>query len=194
MPQVEDKDARRVLDELFESSFGFTGNTELVVTLKQIVRGEDSIVVPEELLGEDLEDAEEGSIFNLIKEMSVPQKIKLALFGNKIARSILLRDSLRQIPLFVLQNNRITESEILEIAANVNIDEQVLRSVANNGSWMKSYAMKLAIVSNPKVPVDVSLRWLKFLVVKDLRKLARSKNVPSVVSSQCRRILDRKAS
>ena len=52
--------------------------------------------------GEAPEKPGEDSLLKQIKEMTIPQKIKLALFGNQTARTILLRDSNRIIPMFVL--------------------------------------------------------------------------------------------
>ena len=129
---------------------------------------------------------------NLIREMSIPQKIKLAMFGNMTARTILLRDTNRLVPLFVLENPRMTDNEILDISRNTQVDESVLRAVGNNLTWMKSYAVKMGLVQNPKAPIDVTLRWLKFIKDKDLSRLAKSKNIPQVVSTQARKILEKK--
>lgn len=150
--------------------------------------------VPEDLFDEDDEATEERKVAlsMLIREMSLPQKIKLALLGGQTARGILIRDTNRMIPQYVLENPKITENEVLDFAKNTQTDDQVLRLIGNNSSWTKSYALKYALVSNPKTPIDVALKWLKFLQEKDLGRLAKSKNVPQVVSSQCRKLLDKK--
>lgn len=163
-------------------------------TIADIVGGRDNIVLPAELANTEKEkEATTKDLHALIGEMSVPQKIKLAIFGNKLARAILIRDnSCRQIPLFVLQNPRITESEIEDIAKSTSVDEQILRNIANSSQWMKNYSVKLAIVSNPRVPLAVSLHWLKYLQDKDLRKLSQSKNIPQALATNCRKIIEAK--
>ena len=179
-------------DTLLElASYCETSQKEILA----IVEGKDSIKLPEEMVAEKEEVVtHEGSdMYTLIGKMSVPEKVKLALFGNQTARRILIRDtSSKQIPFFVLQNARITEAEIYDIAKNSNIDEMVLRAIANNSHYMKNYAVKVAIVSNPRVPIDVSLKWVKFLVDKDLKKLASSKNIPQVLSTHCQKMLENK--
>ncbi len=133
------------------------------------------------------------SIQNLIKEMSVPQRVKLALFGNQTARTILLRDTNRLIPFFVLENPRLTETEVVEISRNSQIDDGVLRAIGANQQWMKNYQVKLNLVSNPRTPIDTSLKWIKYLRDRELRLLARSKNVPQVVAGQARKMMEKKA-
>lgn len=170
--------------------------------LREEVRKEGSSVASfqQEVLIESSEEEKKNeaqaeksqAIANSIREMSIPQRIKLALFGNLTARQLLIRDSNRVVAMFVLQNARITENEIVDIAKNTQLDDSILRAVGNNGSWMKSYATKLAVVSNPKVPIDVALKWLKFIQDKDLRRLAKSKNIPQVVASQARKLVDQR--
>ncbi len=128
----------------------------------------------------------------LIKSMSVAQRIKLALFGNLAARNVLLRDTNKQIPLLVLENPRITENEISDISRNTQVDESVLRAVGNNTQWMKNYALKINLVSNPKTPIDIAMKWLKFIKDKDLQRLARSKNLSQVIATQSRKLLEQR--
>ena len=159
--------------------------------IKLAVKGDDKIVLPQELLDENAKDSG-APLYKIIADLSIPQKIKLALFGNLTARNLLIRDTNRQIPFFVLQNARVTENEIQEWARNTNLSDQILRQIASNPEWMKSYNIKVSIVSNPKVPIDASLKWVKFLQTADLRRLAKSKNIPQVIANQCRKMLDDK--
>ena len=143
--------------------------------------------------GEKPADDKSQALANKIREMDIPQRIKLAMFGNHTARTILLRDPNRLIPFFVLENPRITDNEILEIAKNTQVDENLLRIVGNNLQWMKGYPTKMALVANPKAPVDVTLRWLKFIKDKDLTRLSKSKGVPQVVASQARKLVEKRS-
>ncbi len=135
-------------------------------------------------------DNENGEIRNQISKMKLPQKIKLAMFGNSTCRNLLIRDSNRMVQQFVLKNPRIQVREIEEFAKNPNLSEQVLRAIGNNTNWMKSYAAKWHLVGNPKTPVDVSMRWIKFLNITEIKKLAKSKNVPQVIVTAARRKME----
>jgi hypothetical protein len=165
-------------------------------SIRAVIEGCDSINLPKRLIDDEAEEdilKDETNLFAIIDELTIPEKIKLALFGNQTARALLLRDHAnKQIPLLVLQNPRITDTEIVEIAKNPNMDERVLRAIGLDPNRMKAYALKIAIASNPRVPLDVSLKWLKHLRDRDLRVLARSKNVPQVISTQSRKLLDKR--
>ena len=54
---------------------------------------------------------------------------------------------------------------------------------------MKSYSLKVALVTNPKTPGDLALKWLRYLHKADLRRIARSKNIPQVVAVNARKKL-----
>ena len=185
--------------ELLEGILETCENDGERTALKDIIGNLDSISVPDEFLEEGNEGAggeaaDDGKRKASIDKLTIPQKVKLALFGNHTARMYLIRDnSSRQIPLFVLKNPRITDGEILEFAKNANLDGSVHRSIAANSQWMRTYAMKVAICFNPKVPVDLTLKWIKFLQDKDMKRLSQSKNIAQVVATHCRRLLDQKA-
>ncbi len=176
--------------------------------IAQALKAESKIELPEDLVHE-LPEAEvpsataetEGSekakevdlndvLYKIINDLTIPQKIKLALFGNQTARGLLIRDKNRVIPMFVLQNARITENELFEFARNTNLSDAVLRVIAGNPEWMKTYRMKFAVCSNPKMPIDVSVKWVKFLQKQDLRRLSKSKNIPQVVANQARKLIE----
>ena len=81
---------------------------------------------------------------------------------------------------------------VIEFSRNTNLDPSVFRAISQNGQWMKSPSVKLNLVANPRVPIDVSMRWLRYLQDKDLKFLARSKNIPGVVATQARKLLEQR--
>lgn len=178
---------REALEKLFEDSFFASLSAQEQLQVAQIGTEEDTLVLPEELTDEEQEE-EPTNIYQIIAEMTVPEKIKLALTGNKVARGLLIRDPQKQIALFVLQNPQFGEGEALDVAKNPNTDDTILRHVANNPNWMKPYSMKLAVCGNAKTPLDVSLRWLKHLKDRDLGRLAKSKDIPQVVGTQAAKL------
>ena len=143
----------------------------------------------------DLEEASIGDeqpedIRLILSNAKLPQKLKLALLGNATCRNILIKDSNKMIQQCVLKNPKIQNSEIEEFAKNPNLSDIVLREIGNNSQWMRSYSLKSALVFNPKTPQAVSIKWVKFLNTADLRKLSKSKNVPSVIATAARKRLE----
>jgi hypothetical protein len=157
---------------------------------ESVRRGDDAFVVPEELV----EEAEKGvpvrkGLYAQILEMKVGERIKLALKGNRDARMILIRDSNRLIQRFVLQNPRLTDEEVVAIARNRHLESELLKEIGEHKYWPRNYQVRLALVTNPKTPIVTALHFVNSLQERDLRQLAKSKNVPGAVVSVARRIL-----
>lgn len=155
--------------------------------------GTDGIAVPEALV-EDPPPGKpvEASLLLQLQSMTVSEKIKLALRGNREARMLLLRDSNKMIRRFVLQNPRIGDEEIIAVAKNRSADDDLLRMIGESREWTKNYQVRISLVTNPKTPLVLSLRFLGGLNERDIRMLAKSKNVSATVSTAAKRIIHQK--
>ena len=139
---------------------------------------------------EEASEEEITDIRQLIADMRIPEKVKTAMFGDAVARMLLISDANRIVQEAVLKNPQIQDSEIESFAKNKNTPENVLRIIAGTKDWTRAYSVQLALVNNPKTPSDVAMKWLKYLRKNDLRKIAKSKNVPNVVSVTARKRLE----
>lgn len=166
---------------------------ELETIAAEIERGEDKIDVPGEMLIEpEKTELINKSLYAKIASMTVGEKLKLALRGNREARALLIRDSNRMIARFVLKNPRITEDEVAGIARNRNIDSEVLRIIGDHKIWPRNYQVRHGLVTNPKTPLATAIHFVGLLSERDMRFLAKSKNVSQTVVVQARRILTQK--
>jgi hypothetical protein len=68
----------------------------------------------------------------------------------------------------------------------------VIRIILDRKDWLKNYQLRLALVQNPRTPLPKALRLLETLYDRDLRLVAKSRNVPSAVSSGALRIVSRR--
>ena len=158
--------------------------------VRKIEAGEDGIAVPGAMLDEEQPATPEArSLYAQIMTMAIAQKIKLALRGNQDARVILVRDSNKLIRRFVLMNPRIGENEIVAIVRNKSADDELIRMVTERRDWMRLYQVRLGLATNPKAQLPVALRMLGTLEERDIRQIAKSKNVPQAVAAHARRIL-----
>jgi hypothetical protein len=165
--------------------------TQIQAVVASIEAGDDAIAVPVELLKEPegKAAAPPQSLWAQILAMGMAEKLKLALRGNKDARTILLRDGSKLIRRFVLQNPRISDTEVIAVARNRSADEDMVRTIAERREWMRNYQVRLALAGNPKTPLVIAIRQVSSLDDRDLRTLAKSKNVPQAVAAQARRLL-----
>lgn len=136
---------------------------------------------------------EEHNLFKLVAKLTVSQKVKLALSGNKSARELLVKESNKLVCTGVLKNPRITEDEILKLAVTKGTTEDLLRLIATGRKWMENYSIRLATVTNPKTPSTLSIKLMSTLNDSDMEKISKSKNVPSLLSGAARRTLAGKA-
>ena len=89
----------------------------------------------------------------------------------------------------VVRSPSITDMEIVAAASNRAVCDDVIRFIANSRVHIKDYAVKQALVNNPKCPLGSSLRLLSFLHIEDLKALARSKNIPGALSTAAKKLL-----
>ncbi len=139
-------------------------------------------------------DEREAVLRDRIARMTVPQRIRHAILGNREARSILIRDPNRQVAQTVLQSPKLTESEVATFAAMRNISEDVLRDIGNSRALTRSYAVVQNLVHNPKTPALISQRMLTRLHNKDLAGVARDRGVPEIVRRNAQRTLNQRTS
>jgi hypothetical protein len=165
-------------------------DAEVEAIAERIERGDDPYAVPEEMLVEPEPDKPVNkSLYNQIVHMTVGERVKLALKGNRDARMILIRDPNRLIQRFVLQNPRIGDEEVLMMARNRNLDTDLLRLIGDHKYWPRNYQIKLALVTNPKTPLAIALHFVSSLMDRDIRFLAKSKNISATIANQARRLL-----
>jgi hypothetical protein len=132
------------------------------------------------------------NVIALVQRMTAPQKIKLALSGSKEARSLLIRESNKQIATAVLENPRITDGEIDFFAKSTNLSEEIMRKIGTNSEWTKRYNVAQALVHNPKCPPGIAVGFVTRMNDKDLGLLEKSRNVSEAVRSAARGLVARK--
>ncbi len=80
----------------------------------------------------------------------------------------------------------------MTVANNRAVIEDVLRVIYNNREWTKNYALRLALVKNPKTPLAISMRYLSGMRESDVVSLARNKNIPSGIQVLAKKMMDKK--
>lgn len=158
-----------------------------------VLEGRDKIQLEEDMLSDAAPAApQRESLFTRIRKLPVPARVKLALTGNKEARQILARDSVKLVQACVLRNPRFTLEEALAMAKNRSLAGELLKAIADEKEWVRNYAVRLALVQNPKTPLQTALTLLHGIHERDMRLLAKSKNVASVLQAQAKRNLLRR--
>jgi len=128
-----------------------------------------------------------GSLQTYVSELPVPKKLELAARGNREVRKILSRDPNHLVARAVVNSPRLSELDVLEYAGSSLTNEDLLRSIGENREWSKNRRVKFLLVSNPRTPTSLALRYLGHLAVPELSQLARNKNIPAAVAREAKR-------
>ena len=129
------------------------------------------------------------SLLQKIQKLSVAQRIQLALRGGREIRNILAKDTNKEVSLSVLENAKITETEIEMIAKNRFSLEEALRRISKNREWMKKYPILLGLVTNPKTPPGISVALVTEVKTRDLAVIEKNKNVAEAVRAAAKKLL-----
>ncbi|MEM7411880.1 MAG: hypothetical protein AAF430_16740 [Myxococcota bacterium] len=170
---VGDEEAQAALQAILGDSFA------------SLTQDGDGEIDPDEL-------EQGGSLYSVIQNLSVFQKIKLARMGNKEARSLLVRDRNKIVAMAAVTSPKISDTEMIAIAQSRNVCDDVIRVIARNRDVTRNYQVKHALATNPKTPQATAMQFVNYLQDRDLRQLMKSKDVPTVVATHARRILTRK--
>lgn len=135
------------------------------------------------------EEAHVQTMLQKVQNLTVSERRLLAMRGGREVRSILLKDTNKQIILAVLDNPKITESEIEIFAHSRSIPDDALRAITKNRDWMKNYGVLLAVITNPKTPPGIAIPLLTSLKLKDLATIEKNKNVAEALRTGAKKLV-----
>ncbi|MDQ3473417.1 MAG: hypothetical protein M3447_06745, partial [Acidobacteriota bacterium] len=146
-------------------------------------------VIEQETLTAGAELAPERvSLIRRLMLMNARDRMKLARKGDREARSILIRDSNKIVAAAVINNPRITDQEAENIATMRTVADEVLRLMATNRNWARSYTIIHNLVRNPRTPIPTVINILPRIRTKDLQNLAQNRNVSDAIRRQSTRL------
>lgn len=166
--------AERYEDLLPETAAEVSANVQRVIESERLESGQ---VSPERV-----------SLIRRIMFMNTKDRMKLAMKGDREARSILIRDSNKVVCSSVVKNPRVTEQEVENIASMRTVADEVLRLIALNRSWARSYPIIHNLARNPRTPIPTAMNILPRIRTKDLANLTQNRNVSEGVRRQAYRL------
>jgi hypothetical protein len=132
--------------------------------------------------------AERVSLIRRLMFMNARDRMKMAMKGDREARGILIRDSNRVVAAAVVNNPRINDQEIENIAAMRTVSDEVLRLISINRNWARSYPIIHNLVRNPRTPIPTVIGTLPRIRTKDLFLLSQNRNVSEGVRRHALRL------
>jgi len=123
-----------------------------------------------------------------IRLLPVPVRVKMARGADRQLRTLLIRDTNAQVALAVLLGNNLPDSEVEQIANSRNVVDEVLAEIPRRRDWIRKYAIAKALVKNPRTQLATAMQLVPRMHLRDLRDLARDRNVPDGVRKTALRL------
>ena len=155
--------------------------------LLDLPRAEPEALAPPSSEAETPTPADEKLLYDRIRAMTSPEKMQLALHGDRTERFLLLKDVNKNVQTFLLQNARITLDEVRYIAGFRQAIPDVLVAIAAHREWSQNQGVLAALVRNPKTPPVTAVGLLDRIAPAELRRLAKSNEVPRPVQAAARK-------
>lgn len=127
-----------------------------------------------------------------VRLLPVPMRVKIARQADRQMRTVLIRDASSQVAVTVITANALPDSEVEAIANNRSVCEEVLAEIPKKREWIRKYSIAKALVKNPKTRLPIAMKLVPRMSVKDLRELAKDKNVADGVRQMALRLYQNK--
>jgi hypothetical protein len=125
-----------------------------------------------------------------IQDMTISERIRLAVLGTSSQRAILVRDSNRLVAQAAAKSPALGDQEAERISRSRAVSDEVLKIISE--TFPKNYPIKFNLVENPRTPFAIAAKFILHLRESELKTLARSKNVSGAVSTAAKQHLSRR--
>jgi hypothetical protein len=92
----------------------------------------------------------------------------------------------------LLCNTRITEDDVVRMAARRPAYPDVLREIAQAPQWTRHARVRMALVQNPDTPPEVAVPLCGLLIKPELRQVVGAVDVPAIVRAAAVELLQRR--
>ena len=185
------EDARLIAEHIEVSDADIDDSWLMLERLEEffVETEEERAAAIERLLSESGDASPERiALIRRIMLMTVKDRVKLGMKGDREARSILIRDPNKVVSSAVVHNPRITDQEVEAISAMRTVSDEVLRLISLNRAWARSYPVIHNLARNPRTPIATAMGLLPRIRTKDLAVLAENRNISDSVRRQAQRL------
>jgi hypothetical protein len=133
----------------------------------------------EALLQEQLPDMRLGEKITLAKIATTPVLVRLLAEGEpKIVRSCLI-------------NPRLREEDLVTAVRQETASPALLEAAEASSRWGERYAVRLALVLQPRTPLGVALAQITSLLDRDLERVASTEGLRPLVQAAASRLFEK---
>jgi hypothetical protein len=130
----------------------------------------------------------EGLLKDQLPDLRLGERITLGRLATPPVLRALLADTDDKVLAAALENPRLREADLVARLQGGKGSRALIEAIAASSRWMRSYALRLALVLEPKTPLGIALAQLTSLVGRDLRRIASTPGLPPLVQAAAARV------
>ncbi|WP_437676531.1 hypothetical protein [Sorangium sp. So ce131] len=126
------------------------------------------------------------------RALTLGERRALARRPTRAAFDALLRDPHPLVIRNLLANPRMTEDDVVRLAARRPATPEVMIEIARHPEWSQRARVRMAIVQNPGAPPEIAVPMVRLLLRPELTQLVAAPDVPGVVRAAAKELLERR--
>lgn len=126
------------------------------------------------------------------RTLTLGERRALARRPSRAALDRLLRDPHPMVIHNVLDNPRVTEDDVVRLAARRPAYPDVLAEIARHVGWSQRARVRMSLVQNPATPAEIAVPMVRLLIRPELSQVAAAPGVPAIVRAAARELLERR--
>jgi hypothetical protein len=130
-----------------------------------------------------------GSRQEKLRHLNAAQQLKAARTGELADRITVERLYGKQVWAALLQNPRLTTPEVARIARKGSVPKPLLEMIMENAGWLKTDAVRRALLSNPKLGPDAVQKLLRTTPKHELKLIEKGTAYGQAVREAARKLL-----
>jgi len=131
----------------------------------------------------------ESLLRDSLTEMRLGDRVTLARLATPAVLPLLLADAEARVVAAALENPRLREEDLVVALRSSSVTRALVESVAASPRWGESYAVRLALVLQPRTPLSLALHRISGLVRRDLGRVSSDRSLVPVVRLAALRVL-----
>ncbi len=133
----------------------------------------------------------ESLLRDALGEMRLGDRVTLARLATPALVPAMLADAEPRVVEAALVNPRLREQDLVSAVKGAAAGAALLPAAAGSPRWSASYAVRLALVLQPRAPLSIALGQIRSLVARDLRRVAEEPGLAGVVRAAALEVLER---
>jgi len=130
----------------------------------------------------------EALLLDTLADLRMGDRITLAKIATAPVLVQLLRDAEARVVEAGLINRRLREEDLVTAVRQDNVSRVLLESLSASPRWRDRYAIRLALILQPRTPLALALAQVTALLPRDLERVAADEGLAPLVQLAARRV------